>query len=153
MRRLCNIAGLLVSCLYLLSSCSSPLIKTSPGEISDSSPFTITCDASRGNKGLLDFTGPVFVHVGLITDSSIHANNWRYVKFKWGSMEHSALATMAGRNKWSYRIPNIRKFFEVSETEKIIKFVVLFREGNCLDTFCRVLRNEDGSDMMIPVSD
>jgi len=153
MRRLYNFISLLISFLFLSSSCSSPLIKLSPDEISDTSQFTITCDAGRGNKGLLDFTGPVFVHVGLVTDSSIHPNEWRYVKFKWGSTEDSALATPAGRNKWSYNIPNIRKFFRVSEAEKIIKFAVLFREGNCIDTFCRVLRNEDKSDMNIPISD
>lgn len=142
-----------IACLSLLSSCSSPLIELSPGKISDTGQFTFTCDASQGNKGLFDFTGPVFVHVGLITDSSLHPNEWRHVKFKWGSTEDSALATPAGKNKWSYSIPNIRKFFAVSEAEKIIKFAVLFREGNCVDTLCRVLRNEDKTDITIPVSD
>lgn len=153
MIRLCILMSFSVTCLYLLLSCSSPLVETSPAKISDTSQFTITCDATKGNKGLLDFNGPVFVHVGLITDSSIHANEWRYVKFKWGSAEDAALATKAGKNKWSYSIPNIRKFFGVSDAEKVLKFAVLFREGNCIDTFCKVLRNEDKSDITIPVSE
>ena len=147
-----RITGLTVVSLFLLSSCSSPLIKTNPDLISDTSQFIITCDANRGNKGLLDFTGPVYIHLGLITDSSIHPNEWRYVKFKWGSTQDSALTTPSGKNKWSYTIPNIRKFFRVSESEKVMKLAVLFREGNCIDTNCRTLRNEDKSDMYIPVS-
>jgi len=147
-----RITGLIVAGLFLISSCSSPLIKTNPDLISDTSQFTITCDANSGNKGLLDFTGPVYIHLGLITDSSIHPNEWRYVKFKWGSTEDSALAIPAGKNKWSYTIPNIRKFFGVKENEKVSELAILFREGNCIDTNCRSLRNEDKSDMHIPVS-
>jgi hypothetical protein len=134
-----------------LNNCSSPLIKTNPETISETSEITITCNATKGNKGLLDYTGPVYVHVGLITDSSINPTFWRYVKFKWGSTEEAALAKPAGKNSWSYSIPNIRKFFEVNENEKIVKLAVLFRAGNCIDTFCRVLRNTDKSDFFIPV--
>jgi hypothetical protein len=148
-----KIYGLLITCSVLLSSCSSPLIKTTPELISDTSQFTITCDANKGNKGLLNFSGPVYIHLGLITDSSIHPNEWRYVKFKWGSTEDSALATPAGKNKWTYTIPNIRKFFGVSKAEKVMRLAVLFREGNCIDTNCRVLRNEDKSDLQIPLSE
>lgn len=148
-----KVSVLLIICSFLFFSCSSPLINTTPASISDTSQFTITCDANNGNKGLLNFGGPVYVHIGLITDSSIYPNEWRYVKFKWGSTEGAALATPAGKNKWSYTIPNIRKFFGVKENEKVFELAILFREGNCIDTSCRVLRNEDKSDIHILVSD
>ncbi len=147
-----KIKGFIIACTLLLPSCSTPLIETTPGTLTDTSSVTILCNASEGNQGLLDFTGPVYVHMGLITDSSLHSNEWRYVKFQWGSTEDSALATPAGKNKWSYTIPNIRKFFGVDKTEKIIKLGLLFREGNCIDTFCKVLRNADKTDMFIPIS-
>jgi hypothetical protein len=137
--------------LLIITSCTSPLIETNPGNLSDSSSVTITCNATKGNKGLLDYNGPVYVHLGLITDSSLNSNHWRYVKFNWGSQQKEALATVAGKNRWSYNIPNIRKFFEVKENEKLLQVAILFRSGNCIDTFCKVLRNEDKSDIFIPV--
>lgn len=138
--------------LSVIAGCSSPLIKTTPENFSDTSSVTITCNATKGNKGLYGYNGPVYVHVGLITDSSVNLNHWRYVKFSWGSEQKEALATKIDKNRWSYNIPNIRKFFEVKEKEKLLKIAILFRSGNCLDTFCKVLRNEDKSDMFIPMT-
>ena len=136
----------------LNTGCSSPLIETNPEIVTDTSAVIVTVDGNRGNKGLLDYNGPVYVHVGLVTDSSISPTFWRYVKFKWGSTDEAALATPAGKNKWTYQIPNIRTFFAVPQNERIQKLAILFREGNCLDTFCKVLRNADKSDILIPVS-
>lgn len=137
---------------FLSLSCSSPLVETNPKIITDTSDVTITCNADKGNKGLLNYDGPVYVHLGLITDSSTHPNEWRYVKFKWGSTEDAALATPVNKNSWSYKIPNVRKFFQVNDNEKILELVVLFRQGNCIDTACKTLRNADKTDMHIPVS-
>ena len=133
-------------------SCSSRLVETVPEIITDTSAVVITANASQGNKGLLDYKGPVYVHIGLITDSSIGPTYWRYVKFKWGSTEEAALASPAGNNKWTYKIPSIRNFFAVPENERIQNLCILFREGNCIDTFCKVLRNADKSDILIPIA-
>ena len=145
-------AVFLIGIIVTVSSCSTPLIKTDPPDINDTSTVTITCNAAQGNRGLLDFKDPVYVHVGLITDSSINPQQWRYIKFKWGSTEEAALASPAGNNKWTYKIPNIRNFFAVPENERIQKLCILFREGNCIDTFCKVLRNADKSDIFIPIA-
>ena len=136
----------------LLAGCSTPVIETSPAEVSDTSAVIITCNAEKGNKALMNFKEPVYVHLGLITDSSIGPTYWRYVKFKWGSTDQAALARPAGKNKWTFEISNIRKFFAVAPNEKIQKLAILFRQGNCIDTLCKTLRNEDKSDFYIPVT-
>ncbi|MBA4055995.1 MAG: hypothetical protein C0490_14870 [Marivirga sp.] len=136
----------------LLFSCRE-LLKTTPEHISDTSDIVITCDSRMGNKGLLDYTGDVYVHVGLITSKSRNGDDWRYVKFTWGSRETEARATQAGKNRWAYTIPNIRKFFNVHKDEKIIKLAILYRSGACIDVYCKVLRNVDGSNMYIPIDD
>ncbi|WP_336518366.1 hypothetical protein [Pollutibacter soli] len=128
------------------------MIETEPGMVSDTGRVVIIVDAEAGNKGLSDFNGPVFVHTGLITDSSEYPNEWRYVKFKWGSMEERAGAIEIGKNKWAYTIPDIRSFFGVSKDEKILKLAFLFRERNCIDTFCSVLWNVDKSDLSIDIA-
>jgi hypothetical protein len=140
----------LLSLLFV--NCSAPLIQTTPGLISDTSDVTITCNGASGNKGLLDVKEPVYVHVGLITDSSVNPNHWRYVKFIWGLTQDSALAKPVGTNSWSYTIPHIRKFFGVPDSEKIESLAILFRTGNCIDTNCHVLRNVDGSNIYIPLN-
>ena len=143
---------LIVALSFLITNCSSPLIRTEPATVFDTSTVKITCNTEKGNRGLFGFKGPVYAHVGVVTDSSISPTYWRYVKFKWGSTEEAALATAEDDNSWSYTIPNLRKFFEVNENEKILKLAILFRAGNCLDTFCKVQRNADRSDIFIPVS-
>src|ERR1700750_662843 len=140
-RMLAKAIFLIVASSFLIISCSSPLVKTDPAIVFDSSTVTIMCNTAKGNKGLLGFKGPVYVHVGVVTDSSTNSNYWRYVKFKWGSTEAAALATRVNDNIWSYTIPNIRRFLAVSENEKILNLAILFREGNCVDTFCKVQRN------------
>jgi hypothetical protein len=137
----------------LLSSCKdSPALNWTPERLTDTSDVNIIGDANFGNKGLLDYEGDVYVHVGLITDKS-NNNAWRYVRFKWGSREVNAKATPLGKNKWSYSIPNIRKFFAVEKDERIVSIAILFRSGACVDVHCKVLRNLDASNMYIPIAD
>lgn len=143
---------LLIACSSFIISCNQ-LLETDPERLTDTGDVTITCDASQGNKGLLNYEGDVFVHVGLITSKSEHIEDWRHVKFDWGSRENLAKATPVGKNKWSYTIKNIREFFDVDQDEKISQLAVLFRSGACIDVYCKVLRNTDDSNIYIPVHD
>lgn len=141
----------LVGSLYIISC--NELLETDPKHITDTSDVVITCNASQGNKGLLDYEGDVFVHVGLITSKSEHKDDWRHVKFNWGSRESMAKATRVKKNRWSYTIKNIREYFNVDKDEKIIQLAILFRSGACIDVYCKTLRNTDDSNMYIPVHD
>jgi glycosidase len=131
--------------------CRSQLLSWTPEFPKDNDNVTITVDATKGNQGLLNFVGNVYVHTGVITNLSTGPTNWRYSKFTWGSTEAAALATPAGTNKWSYTINNIRTFFGVPAGETILKIAILFRAGNCAD--CLAQRNADFSDMYVPVYD
>ncbi len=142
---------LIVMLALLFSHCSTPPVETIPAVLTDTSKVILNCNGAAGNKGLMNTHERVYVHVGLITDSSLSDKHWRYIKFNWGSTEKEALATPLGNNNWTYTIPNIRKFFAVSDSEKIFSLAVLFRTGNCIDTNCHVLRNIDKSDIIIPV--
>ena len=135
--------------MVMLVSCSSGVISWTPHELTDTSDVVITCDATRGNHGLYHFKGPVYVHIGAVTDMGANPGVWQYSKFFWGTHLPEALAKPVGENKWSYSIHNIRKFFDVPDDEKILKIAILFR-SECKDT-CLALRNRDGSDIFIPV--
>ena len=72
MKRLLSAATLL-----LVSFCvQSQLLSWTPAFPKDNDNITITVDATKGNQGLLGFTGDVYVHIGVITNLSTNSGNW-----------------------------------------------------------------------------
>ncbi|MEN9950947.1 MAG: hypothetical protein RLY85_1699 [Bacteroidota bacterium] len=140
--------------LLIGSAASSQVLKWSPAFIQEnSSTITISADAIQGNKGLLDHlpATDVYVHIGAITNLSNNAGDWKYVKFTWATTTGPANAPASGNNQWTFTINGgLRNFFGITNSvEKIQKIAILFRSGNGN----KVLRNDDGSDMYIPVYD
>jgi len=139
-------------CFFFTSE--AQLLKWSPSFIQENSnTVTITADAKFGNKGIFDHTPAtdVYVHIGAITNLSTGASNWKYVKFDWGTPNPAANAASSGANQWTFTINGgLRNFFGITNSvERIQKIAILFRSGNGN----KVLRNDDASDMYIPVYD
>ena len=126
------------------------LLTWSPQFPNDNSTITITVDASKGNKGLLDYTGAVYLHLGLITSLSTSASDWRYSPTVWGTTT-APVATSLGNNKWSFTITNPRAYFNapagVPAGETILRIAILFRTA----AGDKAQRNTDGSDMYVPI--
>jgi hypothetical protein len=114
----------------------------------DTNTVTITVNCALGNQGLYNYgdTG-VYVHIGLITDSSTNSSDWRYVPFTWGTANPAAAATSLGNNFYAFTIHNIRAYFGVPAAEIIYKVAILYR--NASGSLAQ--RNSDGSDMFIAV--
>src|SRR5258708_23452659 len=109
-------------CVALTSLFShAQLLSWTPAFAKDNDNITITMDATKGNQGLMGFSGNVYVHVGVITSASTSSSNWLHVPFTWGTTTTAAQASPAGTNKWSYTINNIRTFFGVPAGEIIQK--------------------------------
>ena len=138
--------------LVVFYSCSREVLTWVPGTVTDTGDITITCDASQGNRGLYGYKGKVYAYIGVVTDLSGNLTNWQHAPFEWGTKDPLALASPVGENKWVYSIHNIRKFFDVPGSEKILRIAILFKAGETKDTK-QVLRNKDGTDMFIPVVD
>lgn len=122
-----------------------------PKENDPSQTLTITVDATKGNRGLLNYspTTDVYVHIGVITNQSSGATDWKHVLFQWGSATAAANAPFAGTNKWKYTITgSLRTFFNITDVnETILKIAILFRSGNGN----KKQANADNSDMYVPV--
>ncbi|MGV3656860.1 MAG: alpha-amylase family glycosyl hydrolase, partial [Chitinophagaceae bacterium] len=105
-----------------------------PEEANTSQSLVITVDATKGNKGLMNYanTGDVYVHIGIITSKSSGSTDWKYSKFTWGTTNAAAKATYVSANKWQYTISgSLRSFFGITDaTETIQKIAILFRSGN-----------------------
>jgi 1,4-alpha-glucan branching enzyme len=122
-----------------------------PEEANTSQSLVIIVDASKGNKGLLNYvnTSDVYVHTGVITSLSSSSSDWKYSRFDWGTTNSAAKAAYLGGNKWSFTISgSLRAFYGITNaSETIQKIAILFRNGDG----SKVQRNSDGSDMYLPV--
>lgn len=123
------------------------LLTWTPAFPKETDNITITVDATKGNRDLLNFTGNVYVHIGAITNLSTSPTNWLHAPFTWGSSDPNALATPAGTNKWSFTINNPRTFFNLAAGETLKYIAILFRNTDG----SKAQRNTDGSDMYVPI--
>ena len=140
-----------VSIVFLSLFAKSQLLTWSPQFPNDNSTIVITMDATKGNKGLLGYTGTVYMHFGVITNLSTTNSDWRYVPTTWATTTAPA-ATSLGNNKWSFTITNPRAYFNsaaggVPAGETIYKVALLFRDG----AGNKVQKNTDNSDMYVPI--
>jgi glycosidase len=141
----------------LIAVCGkAQLLSWSPDFVQETStPVVITCDATKGNQGLLNYTptSDVYVHLGVITNLSTGPSNWLHVPSfcVWGTTNVQANCTYLGNNKWSYSITGgLRNFFGLTNpAEKILRIAILFRNGSG----AKAQRNADASDMYVPVYD
>jgi len=143
-------AALLAALAFSFIQLQAQLLTTVPGFPRDTTAIAITVDCSYGNRGLFNYANPndVYVHLGVITNLSTGATDWKYVKFaNFNAPVAEAKATSLGNSRYRYIINNPRVFFGVPAGETILKIAILFRNGNG----SAVQRNSDGSDMYVPI--
>jgi hypothetical protein len=140
-----------VCMVVLFFTAKSQLLTWTPQFPTDNSSIVITVDATKGNQGLMGYSGTVYMHLGLITSASTAPGDWRYVPTTWGSTT-APQAISIGNNKWIFQLNNPRAYFNaaaggVPAGETIYKLALLFRDA----TGNKVQKNTDGSDMYIPI--
>lgn len=140
--------------LLYFPALQAQLLTWTPDFAKDNDAITITLDATKGNQALNNYsnTNDVYVHIGVITSQSNTNTDWRYAP-TWGDNAAKYKCTVAGTNKYSFTLSNIRNFFAVPAGETIKRIAILFRNGNG----SVVHRNSDGGidngDMFVPVYD
>jgi len=123
------------------------LVTSAPAFPSDEQLVTIHFDATKGDAGLKDYVGDVYMHAGVITDKSTGSADWKYVKSPaFDAPDAAVRMTAHGDNKYSISMTP-RTFFNVPVGEKILKVAVLFRNGDG----SKVGRNKDGSDVYLSI--
>lgn len=149
--------------LFILSACKKkdiddpeiPVIEASGGLITWSPDFpnsedalTITFDATKGNGGLKDVSGNIYMHAGVITDKSTGSSDWKYVKSSsFNTPDPAVVMTPLGNNLFKISL-SPRSFFQVPAAEKILKIALLFRNADG----SKVARNTDNSDIYLPIT-
>ena len=108
---------------------------------------TITYNAARGNRALLDCDGAVYMHTGVITGKSLDGHDWKYVVGNWGKDDIKVKMDAAGNNLWQKKLV-IRKYYGLSSDEKVLQLSFVFRDRNGSKTG----KTENNDDILVPVN-
>ena len=142
-----HVAALL---LFLLTGLAqAQVVTTQPTFFTDTTPVTITFDASQGNGGLNNFGGDVYIWTGVVTNLSPSNTTWRHVKSpSFGVPDPAALMTRDATNPNVYRITfTPRTFYPVPAAETVLRLGMIFKNG----AGNTVGRGADGGDIFVDV--
>ncbi|GAB2706653.1 hypothetical protein GCM10011495_34290 [Hymenobacter frigidus] len=142
-----RIAGLFL--LLLTWAAQAQVVTSQPVFFTENTSVTITYDASKGNAGLINFTGDVYIWTGTVTNLSATNTTWRNVKSpSFGQADPAALMTRDATNPNLYRITfTPRTFYPVPANETILRLGMIFKNANG----STVGRATDGSDIFVDV--
>ncbi len=123
-------------------------VTTDPEMPYDNQSVTIYFDASAGSQGLINYSGDVYAHTGVITDQSSSSSDWKYVKADWNENIEDCKMTSLGDNQYSLTIStSIRDFYGVPDGEKIEQVALVFRSSDG----SKEGKTADGGDIFISV--
>jgi glycosidase len=136
--------------LSLSLASRAQVVVTVPAYPNDLDSCTVIFDATKGNAGLANFSGPIYAHTGVITNLSTGPSDWKYVIAQWNQNTAKALMTPLGNNLYQLKLlPSIRAFYGVPQGEVIEELAFVFRnsdgsktgrEANGGDIFANVYR-------------
>lgn len=132
--------------LLTMSSLVAQIITTTPAFPTADDNVKLVFDASQGNAALQGFTGTVYAHTGVITNTSTSNSDWKYVKGTWGTTNAPVMTSLGG-DKYSIDLNTVRSFYGVPSNETILKIAILFR--NQAGTV--VGREADGGDIFTDI--
>jgi 1,4-alpha-glucan branching enzyme len=132
---------------------NAQLITWQPYFAKDSDSLYVYFDATQGNKGLLDYTGDVYCHTGVITNLSTKSSDWKYVKTTWGVNTPDTKLDRMGPNLYRYKIvPSVRTSYAVPSTEQILQVAFVFRSDvPYTGTTYHEGKTADGGDIFLPL--
>jgi hypothetical protein len=131
-----------LSCLML----QAQVVITDPIFANQGSTITVTFDASKGNQALKGFTGPVYAHTGLITNTSTTGSDWKNVQGTWGTADARVLMTSIGNDKHTLTY-NIGTYYGITAGTTVLRLAFVFRNANG----STVGRDTDGSDIFYDI--
>jgi len=138
----------LIHALLLSIVTEAQIITTDPALPLAKTPVIISYDASLGTGGLINYTGDVYAHTGVLTDKSTGGSDWKYVKTDWGANTAETKLNREEINLYSLNIgPSIREYYGVPEDETITHMAFVFRSSDSsLEG-----KDDGGSDIFVDV--
>ncbi|MCK5664296.1 MAG: hypothetical protein KAI17_12470, partial [Thiotrichaceae bacterium] len=148
MRRL-----LFLSILFFQFSLQAQVASSNPALPLDTDEVVVTFDVTKGSGDLGGYTGDVYVHTGVLTESSTSTGDWKYVMTGWGENTPETKLTRISTDLYELTIsPNIRDYYGVPTDEKITTLAFVLRSGEpYTGTTYYEYKDEGGKDIFVEV--
>ncbi|MCI1187249.1 alpha-amylase family glycosyl hydrolase [Hymenobacter sp. DH14] len=126
-----RITGLLLTLLAFATHAQAQ-VTTSPVFFTDTTPVTITYDATQGNGALAGFTGDVYIWTGTVTNLSTSNVNWRNVHSpSFSTADPTALMTRSASNPNIYTITfTPRTYYPIPAAETLLRLGMIFKNAS-----------------------
>lgn len=110
-------------------------------------PITLFFDVNMGNRAFVSTDESLFLHIGLITDTSKDENDWKEVATDWSKNDEAfKLSRLAdGRYSITLKPSGVFKGIDGSQVNKI---ALVLRN----DSGTKIQRNKDGSDIYVDIA-
>lgn len=110
----------------------SQIVVTIPQYPTENDSIVITFDATQtGAAELINYSGTIYTHTGVITNLSTGPSDWKYVKGSWGNNSTQPVLTRLGANLYQLVIGRPRDFYNLADpTERIIELAFVFRSSD-----------------------
>lgn len=116
---------LFICCLSLKTQAQVSILPANAG-MNDT--VTIVYNAAQGNAALLNFTGAVYMHTGLITPQSTGPNDWKNVVGNWGQADTQVLMVPQGNNIYTRRV-HLASYYGVNANDPVNFLAFVFRDA------------------------
>lgn len=138
--------------IVCFSSVTAQVVTTIPSFTHDFDSVSVFFYADMGNGGLRDFTGDIYAHTGVITQSSSSPSDWKYVKTNWGVNTPATKLVRLSANLYRFDIkPSVRSYYGVPAQEKILQMAFVFRSESEVGGSYLEGKDEGGSDIFVQV--
>ena len=106
---------------------TNPVITTSPANVVDNMPVTITFHTHRGDMGLATYhQDSVYLHTGVTLKDSA-PGSWNHVVTTWGTAPAAYKTTRTDDSTYTFTIPDLKAFYGITGNEVIDSANLLFR--------------------------
>lgn len=146
MNKIIRSAGIiLLLFFYQVSFAQTIWLKPESPSVNDT--VTLYFNAAEGNKALMDQTGEVYIHTGVITNKSIDSRDWKFVVGNWGKDDKNLLMKREGKNLYSFRFV-IRSFYKLGPEDVANQLIYVFRntDGSLVG------KTKENEDITVPVN-
>ena len=112
---------IIISLLLIFGSAYSQVITTEPSFATVNDSIVIIFDATKGDQGLMGYTGKVYTHTG----ATINGTRWQHVIGNWGDDNAQPELTRIDTDLYKLVIGKPHTFYSVNQCVLITKLMLI----------------------------
>ncbi|HFE64786.1 MAG TPA: hypothetical protein ENK14_10295, partial [Caldithrix sp.] len=117
--------------ILLTTTLFGQVVTSDPAFATQYDSIVVFFDATKGDSGLMGYTGDVWAHTGVITNYSTGPGDWKHVIAPWNVNLPKAKLTRIAPDYYKLVIGYPRVYYNVTDpAEEILKLAFVFRNSN-----------------------